>query len=101
MAWLVTQQLLPLDGWAWLVTTWLALGLIFTVVTTSISGRRVDVSDRLAAAIITSGALVVGGALLSTIGFVIFRGGSRCCTSTSSPTTCRVSVPGTRSTAAE
>ena len=73
-AWLVTQRLLPLDGWTWLIVTWLVLGLVFTVVTGAMAGRRVDVADRVAAAVITSGAVVVGGALVSTIGFVIVRG---------------------------
>ncbi len=74
MAWLVTQRLLPLGGWAWLLVSWLALGIVFTVVTASMSGRRVDVADRVAAAVITAGALIVGAALVSTIGFVVFRG---------------------------
>ena len=73
-AWLVTQRLLPLDGWTWLIVAWLVLGLVFTVVTGAMAGRRVDVADRVAAAVITSGAVVVGGALVSTIGFVIVRG---------------------------
>ena len=74
MAWLITQRLLPLGGWPWLLVSWLVIGIAFTVVTGSMAGRRVDVVDRVAAAVITAGALVVGGALLSTIGFVIFRG---------------------------
>ena len=73
-AWLVTQRLLPLDGWTWLILAWLVLGLVLTVVTGAMAGRRVDVADRVAAAVITSGAVVVGGALVSTIGFVIVRG---------------------------
>jgi phosphate transport system permease protein len=74
MAWLVTQRLLPLGGWAWLVVVWFALGILFTIVTGSMAGRRVDVVDRVAGAVITSGALVVGAALISTIAFVVFRG---------------------------
>lgn len=74
MAWLVTQRLLPLGGWAWRVVAWLALGILFTIVTGFMTGRRVDVVDRVAGAVITSGALVVGAALVSTIGFVVLRG---------------------------
>ena len=74
MAWLMTQKLLPLGGPAWLVLSWLGLGIVFTIVTGSMSGRRVDVVDRVSAAVITAGALTVGAALVSTIAFVVFRG---------------------------
>ncbi|GAA1915732.1 phosphate ABC transporter permease PstA [Nocardioides hwasunensis] len=74
LAWVVTQRLMPLGGPAWLLVTWLVLGLVMSVVTTSMTGRRVDVVDRVVAGIVTSGALVVGAALLSTVVFVVYRG---------------------------
>ncbi|RYC05711.1 phosphate ABC transporter permease PstA [Nocardioides zhouii] len=74
LAWLVTQRLLPLGGPAWLLVVWFALGLVMTAVTTSMSGRRVDVVDRVVGGIVTSGALVVGSALVSTVVFVVYRG---------------------------
>ena len=74
LAWLVTQRLLPLDGPAWLLVVWFGLGLLVTGVTTSMSGRRVDVVDRVVNGIVTSGALVVGAALVSTVVFVVYRG---------------------------
>lgn len=74
LAWVVTQRLLPLPGPAWLLVTWFVLGLVMSAVTTSMTGRRVDVVDRVVAGVVTSGALVVGAALLSTVVFVVYRG---------------------------
>lgn len=74
LAWLVTQRLLPLDGPAWLLAAWFVTGLLVSAVTTSMSGRRVDVVDRVVSGIVTSGALLVGAALLSTVVFVVYRG---------------------------
>jgi phosphate transport system permease protein len=74
VAWLTTQQFLPLNGAAWLLVAWLAFGLVLSAATTAVRGRRVDVVDRLVAGVVTSGALVVGAAVLSTIVFVVYRG---------------------------
>jgi phosphate transport system permease protein len=74
LAWLLTQRILPLGGPAWLLVAWFGLGLLMSAVTTSMTGRRVDVVDRVVAGIVTSGALVVGAALVSTVVFVVYRG---------------------------
>lgn len=74
LAWLVTQRLLPLQGATWLLLAWLVLGLALSGVTASLSGRRVDVVDRVVAGLVTAGALVVGAALVSTVAFVVYRG---------------------------
>jgi phosphate transport system permease protein len=74
MAWLVTQRLLPADGFAWLLLAWLVIGLLVSAVTSSITGRRVDVVDRVVGSVITVGALVVAAALASTVVFVLYRG---------------------------
>lgn len=74
LAWVITQRLLPLGGVAWLLVVWFVLGLLLSAVTTSITGRRVDVVDRVVGGIVTSGAIVVGAALISTVVFVVFRG---------------------------
>ncbi len=75
LAWLVTQRLLPVGGPAWLLVAWLVLGLLLTAVTSAAAGGgRVDVVDRLATGLVTSGALVVGAALVSTLVFVVYRG---------------------------
>ena len=74
LAWVITQRLLPLGGVAWLLVVWFVLGLLMSAVTTSLTGRRVDVVDRVVSGIVTSGAVVVGAALVSTVVFVVFRG---------------------------
>lgn len=74
LAWVITQRLLPLGGIAWLLVSWFVLGLVVSAVTTSLTGRRVDVVDRVVSGVVTSGALVVGAALVSTVVFVVFRG---------------------------
>lgn len=74
LAWLLTQRILPLGGPAWLLVAWFGLGLLMSAVTTSMSGRRVDVVDRVVAGVVTAGALVVGTALVSTVVFVVYRG---------------------------
>ncbi|CAB4940754.1 unannotated protein [freshwater metagenome] len=74
MAWIITQRLLPLGGPAWLLVAWLVLGLVVSAVTTSMTGRRVDVVDRVAGGLVTAGALVVCAALVSTVVFVVYRG---------------------------
>ncbi len=73
-AWLVTQRLLPLSGVAWLLVAWLVLGLLLSATVSWMTGRRVDVIDKIAEGVVTSGALVVGVALISTIAFVVIRG---------------------------
>jgi phosphate transport system permease protein len=74
MAWLVTQQLLPLPGLPWFLITWFGFGLVVTAVTAAMTGSLVDVRDRLAAAVLTAGAALVGAALVSAMVFVVMRG---------------------------
>lgn len=74
LAWVVTQRLLPMPGLAWLLVTWFALGLVVTAVLSVMSGPAVEMRDRLASAVITGGALVVGVALVSTLVFIVLRG---------------------------
>lgn len=74
MAWLITQRLLPLAGPAWFFVTWFVLGLVVVAVTTALTGRGVEVRDRVAGAVVTGGALVVGAALVSTLVFIVLRG---------------------------
>ena len=73
-SWILTQRLLPLGGPTWLLISWFALGLVFVALTTAMSGTASEMSDRIAAGVITGGALVVGAALLSTMVFVVSRG---------------------------
>jgi phosphate transport system permease protein len=74
LAWLVTQRLLPLEGLPWFLIVWFVAGIAITAVTAAMTGGWTDVTDRVAAAVVTCAALVVGAALLSTIVFVVSRG---------------------------
>lgn len=74
LAWLVTQRLLPLAAPAWFFIIWFGLGLLLTVVLSALEDNRVESVDRLAAAVVSGGALVVGTALLSTLVFIVLRG---------------------------
>ena len=74
LAWLLTQRLLPLEGTAWFLVMWFLCGLAVTAVTAGMHGGLVEVRDRVAGAVVTCGALVVGAALVSTLVFVVLRG---------------------------
>ncbi|WP_296606200.1 phosphate ABC transporter permease PstA, partial [Nocardioides sp.] len=74
LAWLVTQRLLPLTGLPWFLITWFVAGLAVTVVTGMLTGGLVEVRDRVAAAVVTVGALLVGAVIVSAIVFVVLRG---------------------------
>lgn len=74
LAWLVTQRLLPLAGLPWFLIMWFVLGLGVTVVTGLLTGGLVEVRDRIAAAVVTVGALLVGAVLSSALVFVVVRG---------------------------
>lgn len=74
LAWLLTQQLLPLAGLPWLLITWFLMGTAVTAVFAAMSGGGVEVRDRVAEAVITASAVVVAAAVVSTIVFVTIRG---------------------------
>jgi phosphate transport system permease protein len=74
LAWLITQRLLPLPGWPWFLVMWFACVLVVTCVTGGIAGGWVEVRDRVAANVVTVGALIVGAVLVSAIVFVVLRG---------------------------
>lgn len=74
LAWIVTQRLLPLAGVPWFLVVWFVLGLVVVGTTTALTGTGVEVRDRIAAAVVTGGALVVGAALVSTLSFIFLRG---------------------------
>lgn len=74
LAWLITQRLLPMGGLPWLLIMWFICGIVLTAVTTLMTGTWVEVKDRVAAAVITGAALLVGAALVSTVLFVALRG---------------------------
>lgn len=74
MAWLITQRFLPLAGVPWFLIVYFVCGVTMTALLTTMTGTWVEVKDRVAGAVITGGALVVGAALVSTVGFVFLRG---------------------------
>ena len=74
LTWLLCERILPLSGTAWFLIVWFVTALAMTMLTTALGGSWTDVKDRVAAMVVTVGALVVGVALLSTLVFVLARG---------------------------
>ena len=74
LTWLLTQRILPLDGVAWFLIMWFVTSVAMTVLVTLLTGSWTDVKDRVSAMVVTTGALVVGATLTSTIVFVLVRG---------------------------
>ena len=74
LAWLITQRLLPLEGLPWFLVVWLVCALVVTAVTSAMTGGLVEVRDRVAATVITAGAVVVGAVLVSAVVFVVVKG---------------------------
>lgn len=74
IAWLLTQELLPLAGLPWFLVTWFAAGILTTSLLAYVEGGTIEVRDRVAGTVITGGAALVGVALVSTVAFVALRG---------------------------
>jgi phosphate transport system permease protein len=74
LTWLLCERVLPLPGPAWFAIVFFLTCIAMTVMTTALSGSLTDIKDRVAAIVVTAGALVVGVALASTIVFVVSRG---------------------------
>ncbi|MBZ5734389.1 phosphate ABC transporter permease PstA [Nocardioides sp. TRM66260-LWL] len=74
LAWVITQRLLPMPGVAWFVVIFFLSGLATSAVLGAMNGGVIELKDRLAGAVITGGAVLVGAALVSTVGFVFFKG---------------------------
>lgn len=74
LAWLITQRLLPLPGITWFLVTWFVCVLVVTTVLSGINGGLVEVRDRIAANVVTVGAIIVGAVLVSAVTFVVVRG---------------------------
>jgi phosphate transport system permease protein len=74
LAWLITQRLLPMPGLPWFLIMWFVLGLVVTVVTGLLTGGMVEVRDRVAAAVVTVGAMLVATVLVSALVVVVVRG---------------------------
>jgi phosphate transport system permease protein len=74
LSWLLCRHVLPLPGAAWFIVVGFVLGLALTVVTTLMTGTWTEVRDRIAASLVTAGAMTVGLTLLSVLVFVFQRG---------------------------
>ncbi len=74
LTWLLCERILPLHGLPWFLVIWFLTSIATTIVTTSLTGSSTDVKDRVASMVVTTGALVVGVALVSTLVFVVARG---------------------------
>ncbi|TIC84364.1 phosphate ABC transporter permease PstA [Nocardioides sp. GY 10127] len=74
LAYLLTQQVLPLPGVPWFLITFFCFGLLTTAVLAATDGGWIEVKNRVVEATVTGGALVVGLALVSTLGFILLQG---------------------------
>jgi phosphate transport system permease protein len=74
LAWVITQQLLPLPGVVWFLVVGGLMHVLLLCVATAMTDTWVAVKDRLAEWLISTGMLVVMAALVSTVGFVFKRG---------------------------
>ncbi len=74
LAWVLCERILPLPGVPWFLIVWFLSAIGLTLVVTLLSGTLNDAKDRIAAIVITVGAVVVGAALVSTLVFVLARG---------------------------
>lgn len=74
LAWVLTQRLLPLQGIPWFLVVFFGCGLLMSAVTGFMHGGLVEVRDRVAGAVVTGGSVLVAAALVSTIGYIFYRG---------------------------
>lgn len=74
LAWLVTQRLLPMSGLPWFLIALFVFGTLITGVTAAMRGGMIEVKDRVASSVVSTAAVVVIGAVASTIVFVAIRG---------------------------
>lgn len=74
LTWLVYLRILPLFGLLGFLFVWFTFFLAMYASVTSLANPRPVVIDRLAAAVVGGGALVVGVALLSTVLYTFIRG---------------------------
>lgn len=74
LTWLLYLRILPLYGFLGFLLVWFTLFLVMYAGVTAVTNPRPVVVDRLAAAVVGAGALVVGVALLSTVLYTFIRG---------------------------
>lgn len=74
LTWLITQRLLPMAAWGYVIVVFLVCGLMISALLGAMNGGVIEMKDRLAAGVVTAGALTVGATLVSIIVFVVIRG---------------------------
>jgi phosphate transport system permease protein len=74
LVWLLYEKVLPFSGSIGFVICWYLVFLAMFAAVTSIAHSRQIVLDRLWMAIVTGAAVFVGAALLSAVGYIVFRG---------------------------
>ncbi|BCJ68302.1 phosphate ABC transporter permease PstA [Polymorphospora rubra] len=74
LAWLLFRRLLPTDGAVGFVLLWLGCFLLLYAAVTMIRHPAPVIADRIAAAVVHAGAALVGAALLTVIGYTVWRG---------------------------
>lgn len=74
LAWVVTQRMLPLHGFAWFLVVAAACNVVVLAVATIVVDTGVAVSDRVAQWFVSAAATVVFGALISTVVYVVVKG---------------------------
>jgi len=76
LTYLLAEQILPVFGLFGFLVFWYLMFLVVYATVVGLGSARTVVVDRLVAAVIHGGALVVGGALVSTVFYTFFRGWS-------------------------
>ena len=74
LVWLLYEQLLPFSGVTGFVISWFVVYVALFAAVTALVHPRPIVVDRLWTAVITGAAVIVGVALVSSVGFVVKRG---------------------------
>lgn len=74
LVWLLYERVLLWSGTLGFVVCWWLVYLAMYVGSSMLANDRPTVGDRLASAVVTSGAALVGFALLTTISYTVFRG---------------------------
>ncbi|GAB3854117.1 phosphate ABC transporter permease PstA [Dactylosporangium cerinum] len=75
LTWVGYGKILPFSGLIGFVIVWYVVFLLMYATVTSLSSPRPVVVDRVATAVVHAGAGLIGFALLSTILYILFRGG--------------------------
>ncbi|MGC4110279.1 MAG: phosphate ABC transporter permease PstA [Nocardioides sp.] len=74
LGWLLTERVLPVQGFGWFVVFAALANVVLLAVGTLVIDTPIAMADRVAQWVVSAGALVVMAALASTIGFVFKRG---------------------------